>query len=256
MSVSYDHSTSNTGAMSDAEWQTRCDLAALYRIIDHLGWTDLVYSHASARIPGEPNHFLINAFGETFEEVTASSLVKMDLDGNTLTPGGHTNQAGFVIHSGVYKARPDANCAIHTHTRNGSGISLIADGIRPISQPAMHVIDDLAYHHYGIPASKEECEELGHACAKGSMVILMNHGLLTHAPTIKGALVRLYMLEEACEVEIMARMMNTEPVIIDDHVQKAAEKWMKGRRNTEEYGTMEWDAFVRMIDRKGADYRR
>ena len=145
-------------SITDAEWQARCDLAALYRMLDLLGWTDLIYGHASARIPGESNHFLINAFGQTCNEITASSLVKMDLDGNTLTPGGHTNQAGYVIHSGVYKSRPDANCAIHTHTRNGSGLSLLANGIRPISQPAMHVIDDLAYHTYGIPASDEECE--------------------------------------------------------------------------------------------------
>ena len=130
--------------MTDAEWQTRCDLAALYHVVDHLGWTDLINTHMSARIPGEPNHFLINRYGEMFDEVTASSLIKMDMDGNVLGGGGKFNNAGFTIHSGVYKARPDANCVMHTHTRAGAGISLLHNGVRPISQDALHVLDDIA----------------------------------------------------------------------------------------------------------------
>src|SRR5215469_2217322 len=115
----------NTG-MTEAEWRTRCELAALYRITDHLGWTDLINTHMSARIPDEPNAFLINRYGETFDEITASSLVKLDLDGNELCgSGAPVNSAGFTIHSGVYKARPDANCVTHTHTRAGAGVSLI-----------------------------------------------------------------------------------------------------------------------------------
>ena len=115
----------------------------------------------SVRVPGEPNHFLINNYGEMFDEITASSLVKMDMDGNVLTPGGKFNNAGFIIHSGVYKARPDANCVLHTHTRAGAGISLLRHGLRPISQDALHVIDDVVYHEYGVPATVEECEALG-----------------------------------------------------------------------------------------------
>ena len=110
--------------MTEAEWRTRCDLAALYHIVDHLGWTDLINTHMSARIPGEPNAFLINRYGEMFDEITASSLVKMDLDGHVLGGDGKFNSAGFTIHSGVYKARPDANCVTHTHTRAGAGVSL------------------------------------------------------------------------------------------------------------------------------------
>ena len=123
--------------MSDLEWQTRCELASLYHVIDHLGWTDLINTHMSARVPDEPNTFLINNYGETFDEITASSLVKMDMDGNVLTPGGKFNNAGFIIHSGVYKARPDAMCVLHTHTRAGAGVSLIEKGLRPISQDAL-----------------------------------------------------------------------------------------------------------------------
>ena len=107
--------------MTDAEWQTRCELAALYHVVNHLGWTDLINTHMSARIPGEPNTFLINNYGEMFDEITASSLVKMDMDGNVLGEGGRFNNAGFTIHSGVYKARPDAMCVMHTHTRAGAG---------------------------------------------------------------------------------------------------------------------------------------
>jgi ribulose-5-phosphate 4-epimerase/fuculose-1-phosphate aldolase len=111
--------------MTDAEWQTRCDLAALYRVVHHLGWTDLINTHMSARIPDAPHTFLINRYGEMFDEVTASSLIKMDMDGNVLGTPGQFNNAGFTIHSGVYKARPDANYVMHTHTRAGAGVSLL-----------------------------------------------------------------------------------------------------------------------------------
>jgi ribulose-5-phosphate 4-epimerase/fuculose-1-phosphate aldolase len=242
--------------MSDAEWNTRCELAALYRVTYDFGWTDLINTHMSARVPGEPTHFLINNYGETFDEITASSLIKMDLDGNIIGGNGKFNNAGFIIHSGVYKARPDANCVLHTHTRAGAGISLIRNGIRPISQDALAVYDDLVYHDYGVPASVEECEALGRSCAEGSHVVLLNHGLLTLAPTIHGAMYRLYNLERACEVELMSRQLGEEPVAIDPYViAKAAERGKK-RRATEEFGLAEWKGMVRSVERKGHDFRR
>ena len=155
----------------------------------------------SARIPGEPNTFLINNYGEMFDEITASSLVKMDMDGNVLGEGGRFNNAGFTIHSGVYKARPDAMCVMHTHTRAGAGVSMLPNGLRPISQDALQVYDDVAYHEYGVPASPEECEALGRTCKQGSHVVLLNHGLLTLGPTIHGTFFRTYCLERACELE-------------------------------------------------------
>lgn len=241
--------------ISDAEWQTRCDLAALYRIIDHLGWTDLINTHMSARIPGEPNHFLINNYGEMFDEITASSLVKMDMEGNVLSSGGTFNNAGFIIHSGVYKARPDANCVLHTHTRAGAGVSMIENGLRPISQDALSVYDDLAYHQYGVPATPEECEALGRTCSGGAgCIVLMNHGLLTLGSTIHGTFMRLYMLERACELELISRQMRAEPVMIDEYIiQKAAERGKK-RRNMFEYGLAEFRGLVRTVEREGADY--
>ena len=243
-------------AMTDAEWQTRCDLAALYHVTEHLGWTDLINTHMSARIPDQPNHFLINRYGEMFDEITASSLVKMDLDGNVIGDAGKFNNAGFIIHSGVYKARPDANVVMHTHTRAGAGLSLLRNGLRPISQDALQIFDDVAYHEYGVPASQEECDALGRTCANGSCVVLLNHGLLTLGPTVQGAFMRMYMLERACELELIARNLDEPPVPIEPYViQKAAERMQK-RRSTAEYGLMEWQGIVRTVERKGADFRR
>jgi ribulose-5-phosphate 4-epimerase/fuculose-1-phosphate aldolase len=242
--------------MTDAEWEARCELAALYRVVDHLGWTDLIATHMSVRIPGEPNTFLINQFGEMFDEITASSLVKMDMDGNVIGDQSRFNRAGFTIHSGVYKARPDANCVMHTHTRAGAGVSLLENGLRPISQDVLQVLDDVAYHPYGVPATQEECDALGRSCASGSCVVLLNHGLLTLGPTIHGALMRMYMLERACEVELIARSMNTPPVQIDPAIVARAQDRLRQRRNSPDYGLLEWKALVRTVDRKGADYRR
>jgi len=241
--------------MTDAEWRTRCDLAALYHIVEHLGWTDLINTHMSARIPGEPETFLINRYGEMFDEITASSLVKMDMDGNVLGAPGKFNNAGFTIHSGVYKARPDAMCVMHTHTRAGAGVSLLEHGLRPISQDALQILDDVAYHPYGVPASQEECEALGRTCARGSCVVLLNHGLLTHGTTIHGTLNKMYNLERACELELIARTLNASPVWIDDYVVRKAAERMKKRRDAEEYGLMEWQGLVRRVERKGADFR-
>ena len=243
--------------VSAAEWEARCELAALYHVCNYLGWTDLINTHMSVRVPGEPEHFLINRYGEMFDEITASSLVKMDFDGNVIGAEGKFNNAGFTIHSGVYKARPDANCVTHTHTRAGAGLSQLAPGsIRPISQDALQVYDDIAYHPYGVPATEEECEALGKTCADGSCVVLQNHGLLTLGPTVHGAFFRLYNMERACELEIMARQMDAPPVAVEPHVVQRAAERMQSLRDTETYGLMEWEGVVRTVARKGDDWRK
>ena len=243
-------------SMTDAEWQTRCELAALYHVVNHLGWTDLINTHMSARIPDQPNTFLINNYGEMFDEIAASSLVKMDLDGNVLGEGGRFNNAGFTIHSGVYKARPDAMCVMHTHTRAGAGVSLLQNGLRPISQDALAVLDELVYHEYGVPASDEECEALGVTCQGGSCVVLRNHGLLTVGATIPAALRRLYMLERACEVEIIARGLGEEPTPIDPEVVRMYGERAKQQRASPEFGMADWKAVLRLIEGKGTDWRQ
>jgi ribulose-5-phosphate 4-epimerase/fuculose-1-phosphate aldolase len=239
--------------IGEAEWQARCDLAALYRICDDLGWTDLIDTHMSVRVPGEPNCFLINHYEEMFDEITASSLIKMDLDGKIYGKQGRFNAAGFTIHSGVYKARPDVNCVMHTHTRAGGGVSLMKKGLRPISQDALHVIDDVVYHEYGVPATVEECEELGKTCQKGGHVILHNHGLLTAAPTLPGALRGLYMMERACELELISRQLGEEPVMIDEYIVQRAAQRMKQVRAEPTYGVTYFESLQRQLRKKGVN---
>ena len=238
--------------VSEAEWKARCELAALYRVVDHLGWTDLLDTHMSVRVPGEPDRFLINHYEEMFDEITASSLIKMDLDGKIYGKEGRFNAAGFTIHSGVYKARPDVNCVMHTHTRAGGGVSLMKQGLRPISQDALHVYDDIVYHQYGVPATIEECEALGRSCQKGSHVILHNHGLLTAHATLPGALRGMYMLERACELELISRQLGEEPVMIDDDIVQRAAQRMKQVRSAPDYGVGYFDALKRQLVNKGA----
>jgi ribulose-5-phosphate 4-epimerase/fuculose-1-phosphate aldolase len=238
--------------VSEAEWKARCELAALYRVVDRLGWTDLLDTHMSVRVPGEPDRFLINHYEEMFDEITASSLIKMDLDGKIYGKEGRFNAAGFTIHSGVYKARPDVNCVMHTHTRAGGGVSLMKQGLRPISQDALHVYDDIVYHQYGVPATIEECEELGRSCQKGSHVILHNHGLLTAHATLPGALRGMYMLERACELELISRQLGEEPVMIDDDIVQRAAQRMKQVRSAPDYGVGYFDALKRQLVKKGA----
>ena len=242
--------------MTDAEWQARCDLAALYRICDLYGWTDTINTHMSVRIPDDPKCFLINNYGDLFYEITASSLVKMDLDGKVYSEDGSFNAAGFTIHSGIYKARRDANCVMHSHTRAGTGISVLKKGLRPISQDALSVLDDLVYHEYGLPASDDECEALGATCQKGSSVVLRNHGLLSVGATIPAALRRLYMLERACEVEVIARGLDEEPAAIDPEVVEAYATRAKAQRASPEFGVADWNAAVRQLEGKGTDWRQ
>ena len=162
--------------IAQSEWQARCDLAALYRVVHHLGWTDLLETHLSVRVPGEPDTFLINNYGEMFDEITASSLVKLTMDGQVFGGGQHYNAAGFGIHSGIYKACPAVGCVMHSHTRAGVGVSVLKQGLRPISQDALEVLDDVVYHPFGIPASSDESDALGESAKKGGCLVLHNHG--------------------------------------------------------------------------------
>ena len=250
-----DRSSLDRSTLSDAEWQARCDLAALYRIVDHFGWTDLLATHMSVRVPGEPDTFLMNAYEEMFHEITASSLIKMNLNGELIGRQGRTNSAGLTIHSGVYKAQPDVNCVMHTHTRAGAGISMIRNGLRPISQDACLVLDDLTYHDYGMPSSQEECDALGQTCQRGNSVVLLNHGLLTCGTTVPGTLFRMYNLERASELELIARQLGEPPVLIEPAVVEGIAKYMRGAREKPDFGGFEWRALLRVVDAKGSDYR-
>ena len=185
-----------------AEWEARVKLAACYRLIAHFRMTDLVYTHISARIPGT-EHFLLNPYGFLFEEVTASNLVRIDIDGRTVEDTPYrVNPAGFTIHSAIHRARPDVNCVLHTHTRAGIAVSCMREGLLPLSQIALQFYGRLAYHDYeGIALDLDERERLERDLGQRKAMILRNHGLLT-AGERAGSLQLMFYLERACEIQI------------------------------------------------------
>lgn len=188
------------------EWQTRVDLAAAYRLFALYGWDDLVFSHLSARVPGPDHHFLINPYGWLFEEITASSLVKIDLAGRKVTSSPFdVNPAGFMIHSAIHAAREDALCVMHSHAVNGVAVSAQNEGLLPISQQALVVLTSLGYHDYeGIALSDEEKPRLVQDLGPHRHLMLRNHGLLTVAATIPDAFLAMYTFEAACTIQVRA----------------------------------------------------
>ena len=192
--------------VSEAEWKVRVDLAAAYRLVAYYGWDDLVFTHLSARTPGPEHHFLLNPYNLMFEEVTASSLVKVDMDGH---PVGETpfitNAAGFTIHSALHMARDDAHAVMHLHTPHGQAVSAHAEGLLPLTQTAMLIRDDVAYHDYeGVAVDLDERERIIADIGDKGAMLLRNHGTLTVGETVGEAFVRMYFLERACEAQILA----------------------------------------------------
>src|SRR4029077_3758951 len=196
------------------EWKVRVDLAACYRLVALYGWDDLVFTHISARVPGPEHHFLINPYGMMFEEITASSLVKVDLEGNIVMKSDYSiNPAGFTIHSAVHAAREDAICVLHLHTDNGIAVSAQEDGLLPISQQALFVLTSLGYHDYeGLALNDEEKPRLVADLGSNTFLILRNHGLLTVGPTVAEAFLSMFLLERACRIQLLAQSGNSELV--------------------------------------------
>jgi ribulose-5-phosphate 4-epimerase/fuculose-1-phosphate aldolase len=242
--------------VSDEEWQVRVDLAACYRAIALYGWDDLVFTHVSARVPGAEHHFLINAYGMMFEEITASSLVKVDLNGNkTLESPHEINPAGFVIHSAVHGVREDAGCVLHTHSRAGVAVSAQASGLLPISQTSLFPYATLAYHNYeGIALNDEEKSRLVSDLGGNSAMILRNHGLLTTGASIADAFLMMYVLETACQIQIMAQSSGADliqvPTPIVEGIQAQAEQVTKGLG-----GALVWPGLLRKLDRRDSSFR-
>ncbi len=243
--------------VSDTEWQARIDLAACYRLIALFGMNDLIYNHATARVPDAEGHFLINAYGYAYEEVTASSLVKIDFEGNTVHDSGTgygINQAGFVIHSAVHRARKDVGCVIHTHSPAGMAVSALECGLLPLTQNAMF-FGQVGYHDYEGPAidldeQKRLVKDLGGAAA----LILRNHGLLTAGRTVCEAFVIMHWLEKACQAQIMAMSCQTPLNKVPDKVVKLTnDRYAPGQRR--KITELEWPAMLRMLDRRDPSYR-
>lgn len=214
------------GKVSDVEWKLRCDLAATYRLCAMHAWTDLVFTHISARLPDEDGEerFLINPYGVMFDEMTASSLVKIDLDGNIKQDTPYfTNPAGFTIHSAVHSAREDAGCVIHVHTPYGIAVSVQKEGLRRYTQFAMQVHDDVAYHDYeGIALDLDERERLIADMGENNLLILRNHGTLTLGTNCAIAFLRMYFLENACKTQILAQAVGGEDKLHEEPEEMAA----------------------------------
>ncbi len=194
------------GKVSDDEWAIRVDLAAAYRMVASYGWDDLIFTHLSARIPGPEHHFLLNPYQLMFEEVTASSLIKVDVHGNPVEPTPFiTNPAGFTIHSAIHMAREDAQAVMHLHTPAGQAVAAHSEGLLPLTQTAMLVRGDLAFHDYeGVAVDLDERERLVANLGDKSAMILRNHGTLAVGKTIGECFVKLYFLERACQAQVMA----------------------------------------------------
>ena len=245
------------GQVTADEWAVRVDLAAAYRAVAMYGWDDLVFTHISARVPGPGHHFLINPYGMMFEEITASSLVKIDLNGEKVMQSPfEINPAGFTIHSAVHEARDDAKCVIHLHTAEGVGVSCQKDGLLPLSQQSLFPLSSLAYHDYeGVALNPDEKARLVRDLGDRNSMILRNHGLLTCAETTADAFLFMYILQKACEVQIRAQSGGGEllhiaqPIV--EGIRKAAKQILRGAG-----GMIAWPGILRKLDRADPSWRQ
>lgn len=245
---------------SDAEWKARVDLAACYRLVELYGMADMMANHISLRVPDEDNAFLINAYGMMYEEITASSLIKVDLDGNILSRpdfgelGYGINKAGYVIHSAIHGARHDANCVIHTHSWASMAVSSLACGLVPATQTAMRFLK-IGYHDYqGVVLDTKEQASLIADLGQGEALILRNHGALTVGRTVGEAFNWMHRLELACRAQLAAQATQ-QPLqqVPPDVLEETWDNYQPGTRRP--YGVMEWPALLRKLDRIDSSYR-
>ena len=249
---------SRQGHVSDAEWQVRVDLAAAYRLVAWFRWDDLVFTHITARVPGTEDQFLINPYGLLFDEITASSLVKIDLQGNKLddTPF-NINPAGFTIHSAIHSARHDAQCVLHTHTLNGIAVSAQKQGVLPLSQQSIFVLSSLAYHDYeGVALRDDEKPRLVSDLGDRNFLMLRNHGLLTLGPSVAEAFVSMYLFETVCAIQVRAQAGGGELVPVDARIIATAAQQAKQVTRGQGGGALTWPGLLRRLDRVDPGYRR
>jgi ribulose-5-phosphate 4-epimerase/fuculose-1-phosphate aldolase len=242
--------------VSAAEWELRVDLAAAYRLVALFGWDDLVFTHISARLPGSEHHFLINPYGMMFEEITASSLVKIDLDGGKVMDSPYEiNPAGFTIHSCIHAARADAQCVVHVHSLNGIAVSAQREGVLPISQQSLFVLASLAYHDYeGVALNPQEQPRLVQDLGANNFLMLRNHGLLTVGSTAAEAFLHMYLFEATCAIQVRAQSGGRElipiaPAILGG-IRAAAHQVTRGQG-----AALVWPGLLRRLDRVHPGYR-
>lgn len=237
------------------EWRIRVELAALYRLVALHGWDDAIYTHISARLPGEDHHFLINPYGMFFEEITASSLVKIDLEGNIIEPGEYeVNPAGFTIHSAIHAARPDAHFVVHLHSECGVAVSTHAEGLLPLTQHGLITIPVIAYHGYeGIALNLDERERIVADLGDKRAMILRNHGTLSVGPSAAEAWLAIYYLEKACAQQVAALSIGRDGVMLapqeaQDEVRRQVS------RGRDKMAMLAWPGFLRTLDRHSPGY--
>jgi len=244
--------------MTAAEWAQRVNLAAAYRLVAFYGWDDLVDTHISARVPGPDHHFLINPYGLMFDEITASSLVKVDLHGNQLTKSEYSiNPAGFTIHSAIHEVREDAGCVMHLHTPDGTAVASCMEGLLPLNQTAQLVTGDLAYHDYeGIALDHDERPRLQRDLGSKNHMLLRNHGTLTVGRSVASAFERMFHLERACTMQVRTRMLGPTAYPVDRAVIEKNEKLVSNLDAMERRATqLVWPPLLRKLDRIDPGYK-
>jgi ribulose-5-phosphate 4-epimerase/fuculose-1-phosphate aldolase len=243
------------------EWAVRVDLAACYRLIAHFGWDDLVLTHNSARVPGEPEHMLINPAGLMFDEVTASNILKVDFDGNLVEPSEYEPIfAGVVIHGAIYLGRPDVQCVVHTHTEADIAVGALEEGLLPLSQWAMRFYERLGYHDYeGVSLDMDERERLQQSIGQHPVLVLRNHGLLATGRNVAEAFSYTYHFERSAEAQlkIQAAAASGQKIVVPSHetAEKQAAQFAGSHNNPRIGGMREWPALLRMCDRLDPSYR-
>ena len=243
---------------SQQERSIRIELAAAYRLVDFFGWCELIYGHLTAHVPGPEPHFLINPYGLNYDEVTATNLIKIDINGKMVEPSPYAvNEAGFVIHSAVHMMSKENNRVVmHTHSRAGMAIAALEEGLLPISMGATAFFEDIAYHDYEGPSLYlEERERLQESLGEKKVLILRNHGLLTVGRTVAEAFIRLYRLESACQVQLDAGAAGSLRVLNQDLARKSGKDVKRFMEQEDNFGQLEFDALVRKIDKLDDSYR-
>jgi ribulose-5-phosphate 4-epimerase/fuculose-1-phosphate aldolase len=243
------------GQVSAEEWQLRCDLAACYRLVAAYGWSDLVFTHISVRLPGPDHHFLINPYGLMFDEITASSLIKVDQYCNKFSESPFpVNPAGFVIHSAVHEAREDVQCVLHTHTRAGVAVSAQKAGVLPISQQSTFVLASLAYHDYeGVAFRPDEKPRLQADLGNANFLMLRNHGLLTCGASIADAFLNMYVFESTCQIQLAAQA-GGELITVDPRIVAGVAEAMRVQTGGMG-GAFAWPALLRKAEKLDPGYR-
>ncbi len=243
--------------VSPEEWAVRVDLAACYRLVVRYGWEDLVFTHITVRVPGADDQFLINPYGMFFDEITASSLVKVDLDGKQLDEQPFpVNRAGFVIHSAIHAARLDARCVLHTHTVSGIAVSTQRAGLLPISQHSMSVLPSLGYHDFeGVATRDDEKPRLVADLGDNVHLILRNHGLLTVGETVADAFMAMYFLEASCAIQVRAQSGGGELIPVPKEVLDGAYAQAGATVRPRDRGKLIWPGLLRRLDRTDPSYR-